>query len=347
MPGMKRRRPDDAANSSPEGPGKVASCHPFESDPSDHAETPFVAYADVAPMISQLATALGKRPKHLGIYDPYFCEGSVIENLGSLGFDNVHNENTDAYAAWEAGSAPAHDVLVTNPPFSGDHIARFFSYLTAVRLSLRAPWLALMPEYVARKPYYRAYVDSCAAAGVPAPVFVGPRTSAYTFTAPRRDHEGEMPLTAAVCRPAAPDGESDAVLAGKFQCVWFVALMGHQHDAVRHWNDHVAAKPETQALLVEGDPRKLPRLVIADVPTPAERRWRRKQRRLHEAAEVGANAGGAGEAAAAAAAVRAGGRAAAAAAAPTKMPRKSGKIFSLTSRGVSAGQASRKPGRHR
>lgn len=281
----------------PRPPGRAASQHPFEADPHDHAETPFVAYADVCPLLAYLSCALSIRPAQLGIYDPYYCEGSAVDNLSALGFETVSNQNVDAYSTWASGTLPRHEVLVTNPPFSGDHMARFFAYLTAKRLPARAPWMALMPEYVARKAYFREYLAACAAAGVPPPVFVGPRTMAYSFTAPRHAHGGAAPLAAAVTRPAAPDGESDAVLAGKFQCVWFVSLMQHQAGAVAHWEEHVAPKPETQALLVEGDPRTLPRLVIAAVPTPAERRWRRKQQRVAGSASTAVEAGAAGVAA--------------------------------------------------
>lgn len=282
--------------------GTSASQHPFEADPHDHAETPFIAHADIAPLLTFLSHALHTPPAELKVYDPYYCEGAAVDNLAALGFDAVSNENVDAYAAWASGTSPAHQVLVTNPPFSGNHMERFFAYLTAKRLPACAPWMALMPEYVARKAYFREYVAACAAAGVPPPVFVGPSSMAYSFTAPRLAPGGDAPLAVAVDRPAAADGESDAVLAGKFQCVWFVSLMQHQAGAVAHWEEHVAPRPETQALLVEEDPRSLPRLIIAAVPTPAERRWRLKQEKLAGAGSAaaaaeaagGSSAGGAG-----------------------------------------------------
>ena len=44
------------------------------------------------------------------------------------GFPQVHNEPEDCYQVQKEGRAPPHDVLVTNPPFSADHIMRALRY---------------------------------------------------------------------------------------------------------------------------------------------------------------------------------------------------------------------------
>ena len=65
--------------------------HPFEVDAADHCETPFQAYQDIEPFLFRIALALKKPKEKLRIYDPYFCEGSVVAHLARLGFTSVHN----------------------------------------------------------------------------------------------------------------------------------------------------------------------------------------------------------------------------------------------------------------
>ena len=47
---------------------------------------------------------------------------------------------------------PDFDVLVTNPPFSGDNMERALAYAA----SCGKPWALLMPDFVSRKAYYAA-----------------------------------------------------------------------------------------------------------------------------------------------------------------------------------------------
>ena len=61
----------------------------FEVDYNDHFETPIVAYSDIVPMLKELAKSLGKSPKDLIIYDPYYCQGAMVEMLAELGFSKV------------------------------------------------------------------------------------------------------------------------------------------------------------------------------------------------------------------------------------------------------------------
>lgn len=84
------------------------------------------AYQDIEPILSGLAGLLhptGASKALLTCYDPYYCQGRVVRLLASLGFDEsrVLNRMSDFYKDLEQGTVPEHDVLVTNPPFSGDH----------------------------------------------------------------------------------------------------------------------------------------------------------------------------------------------------------------------------------
>ena len=78
--------------------------HPFEVDAADHCETPFQAYQDIEPFLFRIALALKKPKEKLRIYDPYFCEGSVVAHLARLGFTSVHNVNEDFYRNVEEGN---------------------------------------------------------------------------------------------------------------------------------------------------------------------------------------------------------------------------------------------------
>ena len=127
----------------------------FAADEDDHCETAPQAYADVASSLQLVARALGVEPAALRIFDPYYCNGAVVRHLGKLGFPHVHNVNEDFYATLEAGTLPAHDVVVTNPPYSGSHPQRLLDFLR----SNGKPWLALMPNWVSQRDYYQP--DGC------------------------------------------------------------------------------------------------------------------------------------------------------------------------------------------
>ena len=111
------------------GPAPAASTstdepHPFDTDSADHAETPVEAYRDVAPLMAAVAASLGRSSAGLRIWDPYFCAGSMKQRLGSLGFSDVHNVNEDFYAVTRESRCPPYDLLLTNPPYSADHMER-------------------------------------------------------------------------------------------------------------------------------------------------------------------------------------------------------------------------------
>jgi hypothetical protein len=100
-------------------PPPLATDHPFQTEPGDHAETPLEAYEHIAPLLHRLARRLDKTPGSLRIYDPYYCEGGMLTHMHALGFESVYNRPEDFYAKQATGSCPEYDVLCTNPPFSG------------------------------------------------------------------------------------------------------------------------------------------------------------------------------------------------------------------------------------
>jgi hypothetical protein len=124
--------------------------HPFSVDDDDHCETGPDAYKHAVPLLNLLAARLGKEPGDLRVYDPYFCAGAVKSHLKELGFPNVYNECEDFYKVQAEGKGPAHDVLLTNPPYSGEHMSKLLSFVA----KNSKPFLLLMPTYVANESYY-------------------------------------------------------------------------------------------------------------------------------------------------------------------------------------------------
>eukprot|EP00038_Savillea_parva_P013351 m.8048 g.8048 ORF g.8048 m.8048 type:complete len:434 (-) comp2498_c0_seq1:45-1346(-) len=124
---------------------------PFEVDPDDHCETPKEAYEHLAPILDELASVHGSSTRsNVHLWDPYYCSGSAAKHLASLGFTSCYHRKEDFYSVVAHNACPAHDVVVTNPPFSGEHIPRFLNIVA----TNRKPWCMLVPNWVYTKPYY-------------------------------------------------------------------------------------------------------------------------------------------------------------------------------------------------
>lgn len=150
FPSEKKAKKDSSAVSSDEAAPTTSIQYPYQIHDDDHCETPRQAYEDISPLLQAVATAMGKSRATLRIYDPYFCEGSVVANLTSLGFADVYNKLEDFYEKIASNSVPDYDVLVTNPPYSGDNMARLVSFC----VRSQKPWFLLLPNYVYMKDYY-------------------------------------------------------------------------------------------------------------------------------------------------------------------------------------------------
>jgi len=66
------------------------------------------------------------------------------------------------------GTVPEHDVVVTNPPYSEDHVARALKFCATNLAAHGRPWLMLLPNYVYAKDYYRPALQEGAREGVEA-----------------------------------------------------------------------------------------------------------------------------------------------------------------------------------
>lgn len=260
--------------------------HPFATEPGDHAETPFCAYEDIAPLLHRLAERLDVTPGSLRIYDPFFCEGRVSTHLSTLGFTTVYNRNEDFYAVQREGRVPEYDVLVTNPPFSGDHIEGIHTFA----VNSQKPYFILIPQYVSRKAFYLEYFKTREVALPYA--YLGPQLQPYAFTAPNREDVRRMRGSGAGGKegeegeevgeegttPGVQGGEEDTaggfkVAAGSFQCVWFFSLgLEHHKFVLASWRRGVREGTLTTSAAIATDVNDLPQLNAAPKLTPAERR---------------------------------------------------------------------------
>ena len=102
----------------------------FGSVKADDCETSFRAVQDIAPFVEAVAEVIGKSRESVVVYDPYYCKGAVSAHWKKLGFKNFVNRDVDFYAQARCRETPTHDVLVTNPPYSGDHIRRLLDFAT-------------------------------------------------------------------------------------------------------------------------------------------------------------------------------------------------------------------------
>jgi hypothetical protein len=123
---------------------------PFSADPDDHCETSSIAYSHIVPLLEYLADQKSCTKKELRIYDPYYCAGGTVQHLQSFGFAQVYNQPEDFYQSIATGKVPPHDVIVTNPPYSGDHLDRLLTFLK----DNGKPFLLLLPDHFAQRPSY-------------------------------------------------------------------------------------------------------------------------------------------------------------------------------------------------
>lgn len=163
--------------------GMESSRHSFPTNPLDHCETPLQAYRDLESFLLAFCKLKGLTPATVKIWDPYFCNGTVKEHLHQLGFINVRNENRDFYQQIQDHDLPSYDLLLTNPPYSDNHVDTLMQFCK----SQSQPYALLMPNWVARKKDYTLKGQ---------PHFFLSPLKAYTYIMPswadkRQDHVGE------------------------------------------------------------------------------------------------------------------------------------------------------------
>jgi uncharacterized protein (UPF0248 family) len=191
---------------------------PFDNaddlDSNDHCETSSIAYSHIAPILELLARQLDKSPKELQIYDPYYCAGATVQHLQSIGFDKVYNKPEDFYKVIEADKIPSHDVVVTNPPYSGDHFDRLVAFLK----DNGKPFLLLLPDHFAQRPAYLSSLQRSA----PLLFLTPPQRYHYWTPEGRREANGDHVTIKKTKRK-----HSNLYLGTRnspFNSLWFISL---------------------------------------------------------------------------------------------------------------------------
>ena len=85
---------------------------------SDDRETPLRAVQDLS---TAVAVFLARDTSSVRVYDPYYCRGGIIGSLARCGFsaDLIINEDKDCYVVQKTRQVPENDIVITNPPYSG------------------------------------------------------------------------------------------------------------------------------------------------------------------------------------------------------------------------------------
>merc|ERR1712194_10075 len=70
----------------------------------------------------------------------------------------IQHEKRDFYQDIRQNSVPDYDMLVTNPPYSGNHKEQCLEFAVNQLKTFGRPFFLLMPNYIATKEYFRKIV---------------------------------------------------------------------------------------------------------------------------------------------------------------------------------------------
>mmetsp|Transcript_18289 Transcript_18289/g.39530 ORF Transcript_18289/g.39530 Transcript_18289/m.39530 type:complete len:249 (-) Transcript_18289:63-809(-) len=70
----------------------------------------------------------------------------------------IQHEKRDFYQDDRNNTVPKHDILITNPPYSGDHKERCLEFAVRQLKNYGRSFFLLMPNYIAMKEYFRKIV---------------------------------------------------------------------------------------------------------------------------------------------------------------------------------------------
>jgi hypothetical protein len=147
---------------------------PYPTDYNDHFETPKCAYYDILPLMEIILARKQKNAESQNkqgctnekiIYDPYYCTGRAVTLLNDVLQHTkistpirIQHEKRDFYRDIKQNTVPQYDILVTNPPYSGDHKEQCLDFAVSQLKKYGRPFFLLMPNYVAMKEYFRKTV---------------------------------------------------------------------------------------------------------------------------------------------------------------------------------------------
>jgi hypothetical protein len=178
------RKTHTRSNKPAEGKGVSKPLFPYDAVERDHCESPRVAYQQIEPLLRSYASSIGKMAKELKIYDPYYCNGAVKKHLRFLGYQDVYNECEDFYNKIETDTVPAFDVMITNPPYSGDHMEKLLKFCAGYCAKKKKPFFLLLPNYVYTKEYYSDVFTEQPDSGTNSPFFLVPMRRRYYYSPP-------------------------------------------------------------------------------------------------------------------------------------------------------------------
>lgn len=81
----------------------------------------------------------------------------------------------------ESGEIPEHDVVVTNPPYSEDHVERALRFCASNLADHGRPWLMLLPNYCYAKNYFYPALKT-GSLNAQKPFYLAPRKRYYYWT---------------------------------------------------------------------------------------------------------------------------------------------------------------------
>jgi hypothetical protein len=166
--------------------------HAFETNVLDHCETPRAAYEHLREFLEVLGEAMKMPTTSIHIWDPYYCDGSVKRIFTELGFTNMIHENVDFYQLIATKCIPSHDVLVTNPPYSEDHIHRLLDFVVRTEIPNQRPVCLLLPNWVSRQPDYEERFVKPVAQTKNDLFYLSP-LEPYTYSMPSWVHQKDRP----------------------------------------------------------------------------------------------------------------------------------------------------------
>mmetsp|Transcript_20535 Transcript_20535/g.37045 ORF Transcript_20535/g.37045 Transcript_20535/m.37045 type:complete len:423 (+) Transcript_20535:145-1413(+) len=157
--------------------------YPYPTDYNDHFETPARAYDDIFPLLEYILAKKQnpnskQKSKHAKskqdnkdekvIYDPYYCTGraaTLLDGVFQRHKSNtisakirIQHEKRDFYHDIEEKTVPKYDILITNPPYSGNHKEQCLEFAVNQLTNHGRPFFLLMPNYIAMKEYFRKIV---------------------------------------------------------------------------------------------------------------------------------------------------------------------------------------------
>lgn len=150
---------EEVVNEEEEADNSDRDDYPYPVDHDDHCESPLEAYQDIKHLLDlHSRDVCQKTAEEFVVYDPYFCEGSVVKRLTTVGYPNVYNRKEDFYQTIRLRAIPSHDVLLTNPPYSSDHMEKLVRFV--VSNNEGRPFCLLVPNYVYMKDYFQKIVGN-------------------------------------------------------------------------------------------------------------------------------------------------------------------------------------------